>query len=95
MDPTATLQRLLEAIRNKDLEEAKITAREFADWLAGDGFLPSQDDLRHVCAKFAPPSVTGRPAPYAEPGQVTPPAASRAGWPYQPLEKPPGTIPHR
>jgi len=46
MDPNATVQRLLEAIDDHDLEAAREAADDLSNWLARGGFAP--DWLRVV-----------------------------------------------
>lgn len=43
-----------------------------------------------------PPVMVGIPPPHADlKAGITPPATARPGWPFKPVDKPPGTLPHR
>ena len=98
MDPLACLRRLLEAFVDTDKDEAQMAAQDLADWLAKKGAMPSRFDAQEVMREVASPRpvMEGAPPPYADPAAGATPATPRkSGWPYQPIEKPPGTLPHR
>ena len=41
MDPDATRARFLDALRDRDPDEALHALADLANWIAGDGFLPT------------------------------------------------------
>lgn len=93
MNTTDYLNLLLQGLKNGDHALVETAATGLSSWARGEGEAPLKADLESVCARFiAIPAMT---IPAVPRPQTAAPRVPRDGWPYHPIDKPEGTLPHR